>query len=210
MEWNDVWKIVLCAVGSAGGVGAIIVCSVNFTATIVANRLSQKYETKLQRELEQHRSKLEGKNHITKAQYDVEFGIYRALSKTFFEMVLTLNTVFSSDYHFSQTVCQRGFLALRSQFDDVATKMQAAQDTLYENSAFISKTLYEKYDTILDAASALFWEYKEKVFAAQSDLLLADYEWFESKHETVTNLRKKLFALNEDLRAYLESLTIVD
>ena len=24
MEWSDIWKIILCAVGSAGGVGAII------------------------------------------------------------------------------------------------------------------------------------------------------------------------------------------
>ena len=65
MDWSEIWKIVLCAVGSAGGVGAVIVCSVKFASDIIAERLSQKYEAKLQKELEQYRATLDSKRYIS-------------------------------------------------------------------------------------------------------------------------------------------------
>ena len=57
MEWADIWKIVLCAVGSAGGIGTIIVLVIKFSANTIAERLSKKYEAKLQKELEKYNIK---------------------------------------------------------------------------------------------------------------------------------------------------------
>lgn len=55
MNWQDVWKIELCAIASAGGIGIIIVTAIKCSANIIANRLSQKYEIKLQKELERYK-----------------------------------------------------------------------------------------------------------------------------------------------------------
>ena len=50
MDWNDIWKIVLTIVASFGGIGGIILAVVKFSSGIIAERLSQKYELKLQKE----------------------------------------------------------------------------------------------------------------------------------------------------------------
>ena len=210
MEWADIWKIILCAVGSAGGVGAIIVGAVRFSSNIIADRLSQKYEAKLQKELEQYKAKLDGKNYITKAQYDAEFSIYRTLSKNFFEMLLVLNGAFSSDYRFEQTFNPQTLERVKSEFINAATKIQAAQDTLYENAAFISKPLYDKYEQILDEAPAVFWEYKEKLYSDKMREIVEDSTWLDEKHKCVKKLEDMLFALNDNLRTYLQGLTIVE
>ena len=44
MNWAEVGQIVLCSIGSAGGIGAIIVCTVKWSANRIADRLSKKYE----------------------------------------------------------------------------------------------------------------------------------------------------------------------
>ena len=210
MTWDDIWKIILCAVGSAGGVGAIIVGAVKFSSNMIADRLSQKYEVKLQKELEQYKANLDGKIYITKAQYDAEFNVYRSLSKSFFEMVLSLNTTFSSDYRFEQTFNPKTFEKVKTEFAKVATKMQTAQDTLYENAAFISEPLYRNYEQILDEATTVFWEYKEKVFSEQIKDVIEDSKWLDAKHQCVKKLEDMLFALNDELRTYLQNLTIVE
>ena len=210
MSWDDVWKIVLCAVGSAGGIGAIIVCAVKFASNIIASRLSQKYEAKLQEELEKHRAVMEKKTYITKAQYDTEFGIYRSLSKNFFEVLVAFNSTFSADYRFESQFTPTSFEQARTAFMKVATKLQAAQDTLYENAAFITKPLYDKYEKILDEATGLFWEYKEKLFSEQIKGVIEDSNWLDAKDQCVKRLEDLLFALNEELRIYLQNLTIVE
>lgn len=210
MSWDDVWKIVLCAVGSAGGIGAIIVCAVKYASNIIASRLSQKYEAKLQEELEKHRAVMEKKTYITKAQYDTEFGIYRSISKNFFEALVAFNSIFSADYRFESQFTPTSFEQARTAFMKVATKLQAAQDTLYENAAFITKPLYDKYENFLVEATGLFWEYKEKLFSEQIKDVIEDSNWLDAKHQCVKRLEDMLFALNEELRIYLQNLTIVE
>lgn len=210
MDWADIWKIILCAVGSAGGVGAIIVCMVKFASDMIANRLSQKYEAKLQKDLEFHRAAVDGKIHITKTQYDAEFGIYRTLSKSFFEMVVVLHSAFSSDYRFAQRIAAKDAKIARDAFITVATKMQNAQDTLYENAAFIQKSLYKKYEEILQEAATVFWEYKEKVCSENMQEIVQYSDWLDEMHERVNKIQNMLINLNDDLRIYLQSLTIVE
>ena len=75
MDWDEIWKIILCAVGSAGGIGAIIVASIKWSANIIANHLSKKYEVKVTKELEKYKTGLENKIYISKTKFDVEFAL---------------------------------------------------------------------------------------------------------------------------------------
>ena len=61
-------------------------------------------------------------------------------------MIVSLNTIFSSDYRIEKPLDKAGVEEIGRTFLNAAGKAQAAQDCLYENGAFISKTLYEKYD----------------------------------------------------------------
>ena len=55
MNWDDVFKIIMVAVGSVGGIGAVIVLLVQYTSNIIADRLAKKYEANLQKEIEQYK-----------------------------------------------------------------------------------------------------------------------------------------------------------
>lgn len=87
MSWADIWKIILAALASVGGVAGLIVLAIKFASNIIAERLSQKYELRLQKELEAFKSILTKKEYVSKARFDVEFKIYRELSQVFSEAI---------------------------------------------------------------------------------------------------------------------------
>ena len=56
---TSLWQTVLAIIGSVGGAGAIIAATVKFSADFIANKLSQKYEFKLNKELEEYKASLD-------------------------------------------------------------------------------------------------------------------------------------------------------
>ena len=58
MSWADIWKIILAALASVGGVAGLVVLAIKSASNIIAERLSQNYELKLQKELEAFKSTL--------------------------------------------------------------------------------------------------------------------------------------------------------
>lgn len=98
MKWGDIWKIFVTVVSSVGGIGAVIVFIVKMCSDIIADKLSKKYELKLNKELEEYKSKLENKNYISKTRFDTEFSIYRTLSVAFFDMVKNISVMIPDGY----------------------------------------------------------------------------------------------------------------
>lgn len=153
MSWSDIWKIILCAIGSVGGIGAIIIAVTKFTADILAERLSQKYSIKLQKELEQYKSGLENKTYITKTKFDAEFSLYRELSKTFFEMVKDITTMIPTGYATYPADKEARKEYERILYNNAVKSTVAAQDTLNGNIPFIPDELYQKYKEIVRMCS---------------------------------------------------------
>lgn len=87
MNWSDIWKIILAALTSVGGVGSLMVLATKFASNTIAERLSQKYELKLQKELETFKSALTKREYVSKTRFDTEFRIYRELSQVFSEAI---------------------------------------------------------------------------------------------------------------------------
>lgn len=59
MSWADIWKIILAALASVGGVGGLIILVIKFSSNLIAERLSQKYQLSLQKELEKYKAGIE-------------------------------------------------------------------------------------------------------------------------------------------------------
>lgn len=209
MNWDDVIKIIMATVGSVGGVGAVIVLVVQYTSNIIADRLAKKYEVKLQKEIEQYKSTLENKNHISRSRYDTEFDIFRKLTKNFFEFIVVLNTIFSPDYRILLPFDEAKMETLCDQFGIAAQKAQAAQDCLYENGAFIPKEIYKEYEAILELATTTFWAYKDGFLDNTSKTVLS-VEWLDKKHQDIVKIENMFLAANDTLRTYLQSLTIIE
>lgn len=77
MSWADIWKIILAALASVGGIGGLIILVIKFSSNLIAERLSQKYQLSLQKELEKYKAGVENKTYISKARNE--------LSRTFYQ-----------------------------------------------------------------------------------------------------------------------------
>lgn len=83
MNGIDILQIATATIISAGGIGAIIIAAVQFTSNIIADKISKKYELKLNESLESYKSNLDKGNHISRAMFDKEFEYYQLLSRKY-------------------------------------------------------------------------------------------------------------------------------
>lgn len=84
---NQIFQIVEGIIVSFGGAAAIIGAIVKLCADTIAERLSRKYEIKLNKELESYKAQLDKKTYISRARFDAEFQIYKDLSEKVLSMV---------------------------------------------------------------------------------------------------------------------------
>lgn len=92
MSWADIWKIILAALASVGGVGGLIILVIKFSTNLIAERLSQKYQLSLQKELEKYKAGVENKTYISKARFNREFSMYQDLCEKNITMVYDMGT----------------------------------------------------------------------------------------------------------------------
>jgi len=96
---KEVFQVASAIVLSVGGAGAIIIAATSFLSSRIANRLEEKYQLKLNMELEKCKANLEQRIYISRVQFDTEIEIYRELTKGIFEFLVVLNTsVNDKDY----------------------------------------------------------------------------------------------------------------
>ena len=146
MTWQDV---ILAVIASAGGIGGIIVLSVEFSANMIAERLEKKYTLKLDKELEKYKSTLESKIYISKTKFDTEFGIYRELSKAFFDMVKNITTLISDGFATYPANEEQRKEYEHNLYIEAQKSTVLAQDTLNANAPFIPEDFFKQYNEIL-------------------------------------------------------------
>ena len=66
MNLGQIGTIIVACIVSAGGIGGIIVAIVKWSSNIIADRLSQKYQLQLDKEIEKYKTKLRKKNMSVK------------------------------------------------------------------------------------------------------------------------------------------------
>ena len=67
MTIDQLGSIVVACIVSAGGIGGIVIAVVKFSSDMIASRLSAKYESKLQKEMEKFKTELNKKEYVSKA-----------------------------------------------------------------------------------------------------------------------------------------------
>jgi hypothetical protein len=80
---TDIGQIVAATIISAGGIGGIIIAAIRFSSNIIAERLSKRYELKLNKTIENYKTHLEKGNYISRAMFDKEFEYYQLLSRKY-------------------------------------------------------------------------------------------------------------------------------
>ena len=210
MGWNDIWKIVLCAVSSAGGIGTIIVLAVKFSSNFIAEQLSKKYELKLQKELEKYKSGLENKMYISKTKFDAEFQLYRELSKAFFEATKDVTIMIPAGYA-TYPIDEKEREEYEIKLYESAKKSTVvAQDILNANIPFIPKDIYKKYDEIIGLCRIQIMTFEDRWNVGIEGTVKEKSKFKLDDYKLSREIREKFEDINSIVRQYISNLDVID
>ena len=210
MSWEMAFRIIFSAIISAGGIGAIIVGVIKFSANKIAERLSAKYQIKLDKELEHYKSDLNQKEYVSRTKFDTEFSLYRELSTAFAEMVKTVNILIPAGLVNVPANHEDQLKFDAEHYKASVPAVVNAQDTLNANIPFISESIYNGYVEILHLARMQLKEYESRFVV--SDLRpQAEKETFSIDTCMRTDkINEKWKTLNNSIRDYISKLDVVE
>ena len=207
MNWAEVGQIVLCAVGSAGGIGAIIVCTVKWSANKIADRLSKKYELKLQKEMELYKAGIENKIYISKTKFDTEFELYRRLSKVCTDMVKNVSQLFPT---FTKDV-RDDYEKYKPLHDSAADAIIIAQDEIRSSAPFISAELYEEFCNLEKLCKLQLSDFQDFRLRPDAKKFRDDCrEDFQNTYKRTREINECFNNLLENMRKYIAKLDVIE
>lgn len=194
---NIILQIAIAVIISAGGISGIILAVIKFSSNIIADKLSKKYELKLNKELEKYKTHLDSKIYITKAKFDKEFELYQQLSRIFFYMIEKIHALYpivgiqseNNDFQLNTN-------SMNYKEAQVATIK--AQETINSYAAFITKDFYESYNNILEECRGLIYLYS------------TDKKTDTESFAIMEKIKKMFEQLNNKLREYLSKLEVIE
>lgn len=208
MELQHVFATASAIIASVGGSGAIICAVSKFLSDKIANLIEAKYQQRLEKELEEYKTWLENKRYITQAQFDVEFEIYRKLSKAFFELLVKLSTISEKEFYENNIHELERVEHEKNIYCKMVEAASNAQNILYENSPFIPQNIYQKYEELYEMFNERFWVYHERCKAYLDEKLESIERFDENEKKRFEEIQSKLFEINADVRSYLGTLVI--
>lgn len=210
MSWADVWKVILAALASVGGVAGVIVLTVRFASNTIADRLSKKYEAKLQKDIEEFKSNLSKKEYVSKTKFDTEFSLYRELSSAFAEMVKAVSILIPAGLVNVPADHEERLKFDADHYKDAVPAVVKAQDTLNANIPFISETIYNGYAEILKLAYLQLGEYEDRFVVTdlrpKEEKEIFSRDAYKRTHE----ISEKWKTLNNTIRDYISKLDVVE
>lgn len=196
---------------SMGGAGAIIMSVSSFLANKIATRLDQKYKLRMDKEIEAYKAGLSQRSYVTKVQFDIEFEVYRKLSKGMFEFISTLYTTIEEKHYpkkEGESYREKVAEEIRT-YTKMVDRAATLQELLYENAAFIPQNIYEKYKEIIELTTTQFWNYQQRFKDYLDGKISLVERVTESDKKSFEAIEKKIEALNNELREHLQKIYIV-
>lgn len=210
MDFSQIASIVTACIVSAGGVGGIAIAVIKLSSNIIAERISAKYENKLEQALEKYKTELSKKEYVSQVRFDAEFEIYRTLSKEFSTAVKNISLMIPDGMASLPADKDKRKEYENKQYVAANNAVVTAQDALYANGAFISEELYNKYNEILQLCGkqldAFQRRYNVLYFASQEK----KESYTDKEYERTTTIKEKWLELNNCVREYISKLEVID
>lgn len=180
----------------------VIVAIIGVLGTLLGTVLGM-LSTKLS---DNRHAKNDNKLYISKAQYDLEFDVYRQLSKKTFALIVDLTTIYTN-HHFREDTENTSPAENLRKFTGITNDICDVQDVLHENAPFIPENIYNEFNELYELAKEQFWIYLE-----DSKVCIRTGQPLPITEESVRRVEKIEViykSLIQDLRKYLFSLCIV-
>lgn len=203
--------IAVSTIISAGGIGGIIVAVIRFSSDLIAKRLSQKYELKINKSLEEYRTHLGDGSYISHAMFDKEFEIYQTLSHLFTEAYNSLQLLYGIEKSNMKIVPQKDINAFNPRLTDLFEKVQKGE-TITEIQ--LNKLREEMGEKFIEFKKALD-EYSAFIPLDNFAIYLKLYQqcrifYDDRTEENYKKIAEMKFEVQKTIRKYLIGLTIID
>ena len=210
MTWDGVLKIIMATLASVGGISAVIVLAVKYSADFIAERLEERYSLKLSKELEKYKSCIESKTYISKAKFDAEFALYRELSKAFCDAVKAVSIMIPAGLAFYPDDKEVRKKVEEQHYDEALKASVVAQDTLRSNIPFIPKNIYDLYSDILADCMTQLRAFEERWNVSFIGHELGESTLEPEDYQRTKTILDKFDSLNEQVREYISGLDILE
>lgn len=210
MDLSQVLSIATACIVSAGGVGGVAIAVIKFSSNIIAERISAKYENKLEQALEKYKTELSKKEYVSQVRFDAEFEIYRTLSKEFSTAVKNISLMIPNGMAYFPADEDKRKEYENKQYVDANNAVVTAQDALYANGAFISEELYNKYNEILHLCGQQLNAFQRRYNVLYCASQEKKENFTDKEYERTTTIKEKWLELNNNVREYISKLEVID
>lgn len=210
MGISQILSIATACIISAGGVGGIAITVIKLSSNIIAEKISAKYENKLEQALEKYKTELSKKEYVSQIRFDAEFEIYMTLSKEFSTAVKNTSLMIPDGMAYFPADENKRKEYENNNYVNANNAVATAQDALYANGAFISEELYNKYNEILRLCGQQLNAFQRR-FNVNYFTSKDNKENFTDKdYERTAMLREKWLELNNCVRDYISQLEVIN
>lgn len=200
--------VVIVSIISAGGIGGIVIAVIRFSSEFIADRLSKKYENKLEMALEKYRTELSKKEYVSKTRFDTEFAIYRELTATFSQMITDISLLIPAGYTEVPADEKAREELDQKHYIEANNSVVKAQNALYSNEAFIPKKFCDSFQEFLRLSRLQLFAYSRRynVLYFEKD----KNSFTQEEYKRTKEIQEKWDAHIEETRAYLSALDVIE
>lgn len=211
MNGIDILQIATATIISAGGIGAIIIAAVQFTSNIIADKISKKYELKLNESLESYKSNLDKGNHISRAMFDKEFEYYQLLSRKYTIAFNSFNLYYGIEYSKLDVISIEEIHIYNPKLEELAKDIrdgkrvtEVQMDTLKSNIA----EQFLEFKKVLDESESFINGEIYSKYAKLYDLIRSYY--LNEDSMLLDEIQSLRLQLPKTIRNYLIGLTVIN
>ena len=211
--------LIFAVITSVGGISAVIGLIIHFASEKIADRLQAKYQLTLDKEketykadlekvLEQTRTQLGTKQHISVKRFDAEFEIYQKLTFYFSTAVKDCAIMIPRGFHHSLANRDDQLKQDEEHFKTANLSVVDTQNYLLSVIPFIPDDFYKEYREILNLLSMQLEAYLQRYDVDRRPQ--EEKECFGTEAYIRTGeIENKYEELNRKVREYLNSLDVV-
>lgn len=207
MDWDTALGVCASVIVSFGGAGAIIRGVAKFLVNRIADRLQEKYELKLSKELESFKTILGNKSYVSKTRFDTEFQIYRQLSEITVTMVKEVSQLFPT---FTRDT-RNDYEAYKEKYDIALEKVVSFQDALAANAPFIPGEIYLIFRDLETKCKTQLDDFIDFRLKSDAKKNIADCgAAYREVWARTRELQTDLDTIIQKLREYLANLEVIE
>lgn len=211
MNGTDIGQIVAATIISAGGIGGIIIAAIRFSSNIIAERLSKRYELKLNKTIENYKTHLEKGNYISRAMFDKEFEYYQLLSRKYTIAFNSFNLYYGIKYSKLDVIPIDEINIYNPKLEELAKDIKGGKkvtevqmDTLKSNIA----EQFLEFKKVLDESESFIDGEIYSEYAKLYNLIRSYY--LNEDSMLLDEIQSQRLQLPKTIRNYLIGLTVIN